>query len=159
MASQPNTPAILDAIQGYMSALTWGSGQSFALAQIEEIKDITNLVANGGACLEIYGTDDDSQHKTFGGYVTDEQDWMLLALVSKDTALYARQIYAIRDAIVQPIMKHATIGNAGNVYHAQIRPKSGAYLDVRRDEQWLRGYRVKIMTRSEWVVPPPGVIS
>jgi len=160
MANSPNSPAILAAIQGYMQSLTWGTGQSFAQVSIEEIKDVTNLVAGTGACLEIYGTADDSQHKNFGGKVKDEQEWMLLALVSKDTNVQAQQIYVIRDALVVPFQTHATLGNAGTVYHAQIKPGSGMYVDVKRNEQWLRGYRVRIFTRQEWaVITPPGVIA
>lgn len=160
MANSPNTPAIMEAIQTYMQGITWGSGQSFALVQVEEIKDVTNLVAGGGACLEIYGTADDSQHHAFGGKVRDEQAFMLMALVSKDTPDYAKQIYVIRDALVVPFQTHATLGNAGTVFHSQIKPNTGQYIDVRRNMQWLRGYRVQIKTIQEWVVPtPPGVIA
>ncbi len=160
MSNAPNTPAILTAIQGYMQALTWGTNQSFSQVAIEEIKDVTNLVANGGACLEIYGAQDDSQHFTFGGKIRDEQTFLLMALVSKDTPAYAQQIYVIRDALVIPFQVHATLGNAGTVFHSQIKPSSGVYLDVRRNEQWLRGYKVMVKTKSEWFVPtPPGVIS
>lgn len=160
MANQPNTMAILTAIQTYMQAITWGSSQQFAQVSIEEFKDVTNLVAIGGACLEIYGVNDDSQHKAFGGKVVDEQTFMLLALVSKDTPVYVQQIYSIRDALVVPFQVHATLGGAGTVYHSQVKPNTGLYLDVRRNAQWLRGYRVHIMTRQEWVVAtPPGVIS
>lgn len=157
--SQPNTPAILSAIQSYMQNLTWGAtNQSFALVQVEEIKDITNLVANGSACLEIYGASDDSQHAYFGGRIRDEQSFILMALVSKDTPVYAQQIYTIRDAMVAPFQAHATLGNAGSVFHAQIKPKTGMYLDVRRNEQWMRGFRIQLLTYQEWQVTP-GVIS
>jgi|SRR5579859_222726 len=160
MSNSPNTIAIMTAIQGYMTSLTWGINQSFAQVQIEEIKDVTESVAQGSACLEIYGASDDSQHFTFGGKVRDEQSFILMALVSKDTPAYAQQIYTIRDALIVPFQTHATLGNAGTVYHAQIKPGTGAYLDVLRNNQWLRGYRVHIMTRQEWFVPtPPGVIS
>jgi hypothetical protein len=143
-----------------MQNITWGNGNYFALVQVEEIKDVTNLVSGGGACLEIYGTADDSQHFTFGGKIRDEQSFLLMALVSKDTVAYAQQIYVIRDALVIPFQTHATLGNAGTVFHAQIKPGTGAYIDVRRNQQWLRGYRVHIMTRQEWNVPtPPGVIA
>lgn len=160
MANTPNTPAIMTAIQGYMQSITWGSGSQFSLVQIEEIKDITTRVANGGACLEIYGAMDDSQHFTFGGKVKDQQSFMLLALTSKDKLEYAQQIYAIRDALIYPFQLHATLGNAGTVFHSQIKPGTGIYLDIKRNQQWLRGYRVQLMTIQEWNVPtPPGVIS
>jgi len=143
-----------------MTAITWGTNQSFAQVQIEEIKDVTNLVANSGACLEIYGASDDSQHAYFGGRIRDEQSFILMALVSKDTPTYAQQIYVIRDALVAPFQTHATLGNAGSVFHAQIKPRTGMYLDVRRNEQWLRGFRIQLLTMQEWQVPmPPGVIS
>lgn len=160
MANAPNTPAIMQAIQTYMQNITYGTSQQFSLVQIEEIKDVTNLVANGGSCLEIYGSTDDSQHFTFNGKVTDEQTFVLLALVSKDKPTYAQQIYQIRDALVVPFQTHATLGNAGTVYRSQIKSGSGVYLDIRRNQQWLRGYRIHILTRQEWVVQtPPGVIS
>ncbi|HTJ49441.1 MAG TPA: hypothetical protein VL443_08325 [Cyclobacteriaceae bacterium] len=160
MSNTPNTPAIMSAIQGYMQNIIWGNNQQFSLVQVEEIKDVTNYVSKGSACLEIYGTSDDSQHLAFGGKITDQQSFLLMALVSKDKVEYAQQIYAIRDAIVVPFQAHATLGNAGTVYHSQIKPGTGAYIDVIRNQQWLRGYRVQILTRQEWNVPvPPGVIS
>lgn len=164
LMNAPNTPAIMTAIQTYMSSLTWTYNSvqniTFAQVQIEEIKDVTNVVAGGSACLEIYGTADDSQHKSFNGRIMDEQAFLLLALVSKDTPLYAQQIYTIRDALVRPFQIHATLGDAGNVYHSQIKPRVGKYVDIRRNEQWLRGYKVEILTYQEWQVPvPPGVIS
>ncbi len=160
MSNSPNTPAIMTAIQVFMQAITWGNNQRFTLVQVEEIKDVTNLVATGGACLEIYGTSDDSQHFTFGGKIRDDQSFLLMALVSKDTVAYAQQIYAIRDSLVVPFQTHATLNNAGTVFHSQVKPGSGAYIDVRRNQQWLRGYRVQISTKQEWnVITPPGVIS
>jgi hypothetical protein len=160
MSNAPNTPAIMTAIQGYMQSITWGSGSQFSLVQIEEIKDITNRVANGGVCLEIYGAADDSQHFTFGGKVKDTQSYMLLALTSKDKLEYAQQIYQVRDALIYPFQLHATLGNAGTVFHSQIKSGTGIYLDIKRNQQWLRGYRVQLMTIQEWNVPtPPGVIS
>jgi hypothetical protein len=160
MANSPNTPAIMSAIQSYMQGITWGTGNSFGLVQIEEIKDVTSLVANGSACLEIYGVSDSSEHLSFGGKIHDEQVFVLLALVSKDTPAYAQQIYSIRDSLVVPFQIHATLGNAGVVYHSELKAKSGTYLDVRRNSQWLRGYKTHVLTRQEWFVPtPPGVIA
>lgn len=156
----PNTFAIMQSIQSYMQSIVWGTSSQFSLVQIEEIKDITNQVVGMNACLEIYGGNDDSQHFAFGGKIRDEQDFILLALVSKDTTASIQQIYQIRDQLVVPFQIHATLNNAGTVFHSQVKPKSGAYMDIKRNNQWLRGYRLRIQTQQEWFVPtPPGVIS
>ena len=160
MSNAPNTFAILTAIQTYMQNITWGVNSRFSLVQIEEIKDITARVANGGVCLEIYGSTDDSRHFAFGGKVRDDQSFILLALTSKDTTAYTQQIYPVRDALIVPFQIHATLGDAGTVFHSQVKTGSGVYLDIKRNQQWLRGYRIQISTVQEWNVPtPPGVIS
>jgi len=162
MSTAPNSPAVIAAIVSYMTALTYpDTTPVYTLAQEEEIKDVTDLVATGGACLEVYGASDDSQRHAFGGLIWDEQSWLLMSLVSKATAALAAQIYKVRDALVQPFQVHATLGGGiPQLFHAQIKPGTGAYLDVYRNNQWLRGHRIQIMTRQQWNVPtPPGVIS
>jgi hypothetical protein len=132
MSTAPNTPAVIAAIVGYLTALTYPDTTSvYTLAQEEEIKDVTDLVATGGACVEVYGTSDDSQRHNFGGRVWDEQSWLLMSLVSKATPDLAKQIYKVRDALVQPFQVHATLGGGiTQLFHAQIKPGTGAYIDV-----------------------------
>jgi hypothetical protein len=159
----PQTLAVAQAIVAFCTALTNPATNTPIYAQISlgENKDITTAVANGNACLEVYGNSDDSQHKAFGGKITDEQTWFLLSLVSLDDAQAAeKQIYQVRDAVIQPFQTHATLGNAGSVYHSQIKPKSGKFFKVLRNGQWLRSHVFEVLTRSEWIVTtPPGVIA
>lgn len=162
--SGPNTLAIANAIVGFCTPLVYPNTATlvYDLVQLGEIKDITDRVATqGNACLEIYANRDNSQHFTFGGKIRDEQTWWLLSLVNLDNALAAeQQIYQIRDALVMPFQVHATLGNAGSVYHSQIQPHSGKFLKIMRNGQWLRAHMIEIQTWQEWFVPtPPGVIS
>jgi len=109
--------------------------------------------------LEVYANKDDSQRHAFGGKIWDEQTWFLLSLVGLDNAQAAETlIYAVRDALVQPFQTHATLGNAGSVFHAQLKPGTGRFLKVLRNGQWLRAHLVEVMSRSEWfVITPPGI--
>ena len=160
--TSPNTLVIAQAIVAYGKALTYTSGALvYSVVQLGEIKDITDQVANGNACLEVYANKDDSQHFTFGGKIRDDQTWFLLSLVSLDDAQRAEeQIYQIRDAIIPPFQVHATLGNAGSIFHSQIRAGSGKFIKIFRNGQWLRAHVIEIMTIQEWFVPtPPGVIS
>lgn len=162
MPSQPNTLAVANAIVSYATALTYSGGASvYNAVGLSEIKDVTDVVAGGGACLEVYANTDDSQRHAFGGKIWDEQSWFLLSLVNMDNAASAEAlIYNVRDALVQPFQQHATLGNAGSVFHAQIKPNSGRFLRAQRNGQWLRGHLLEILTKSEWFVPtPPGIIS
>lgn len=161
-ASQPNTPAVANAIVSYAQALTYPSSAAvYKTVQLGEIKDIIDQTANGATCLEIYANHDDSQHKAFGGKIYDEQTWFLLSLVSLDNAQNAETlIYQVRDALVVPLQTHATLGNAGSVYHSQIKEGGSHFLKVFRNGQWFRAHLLELLTRQEWFVPtPPGVIA
>ncbi len=155
--TQPDTKAIGNAIVTYLTGLAYGSG-TVQLAQLEEIKDVTDLVANG-ACIEVYGNKDGSERRGFGGRIWDSQTWFLLSLVSLDKPAQAATIYDVRDAIVQAFQPHATLGDQVlNVFHAQLVENSMRFLKVFRNSQWLRGHLAELETRQEWTVPiPPGV--
>jgi hypothetical protein len=162
ISTAPNTPAIGDAIVAYLAALTYPDTTSvYKLAQLEAIKDVTDLVAGGGACVEVYGDSDSSTHHAFNGRIRDEQSWFILSMCSMDTPLLARQVYAVRDALVQPFQEHATLGNAGGtVFHSELKPNSGKFLRIMRNGQELRAHLIELFTKQEWqVLTPPGVIS
>jgi len=158
--NQPSTIAVAQAIAGFAQSLVYPSGiLVYSIVSLGEQKDITTNVAGGNACLEVYANKDDSQRHAFGGKIWDEQTWFLLSLVGLDNAQAAETlIYAVRDALVQPFQTHATLGNAGSVFHAQLKPGTGRFLKVLRNGQWLRAHLVEVMSRSEWfVITPPGI--
>lgn len=160
----PNTPAIANAIVAYMQALTYPNSSTlvYTAVQLGQFKDLTDLIAvSGTACLEVYGNQDDSQHKGFGGKVTDNQSWYLLSLVNLDDAAAAETlILQVRDALVGPIQTHATLGNAGSVYHSQVKLGSGRFMKIPRNNVFYRAHVLEVYTKSEWaVITPPGVIS
>lgn len=160
--NSPNTLSVAQAIMGFGQALAYTNGSLvYSQVSLGETKDITSYLVNSGAVLEVYGNLDNSQHKAFGGKVTDEQTWYLLSLVSLDDAQAAEeQIYAIRDALVVPFQTHATLGGVGSVYHAQIRSGGGRFGKIVRNQQWVRSHLIEVLTRQEWFVEtPPGVIS
>lgn len=162
MATAPNTPAIAAAIVAYGQALTFPGGSPvYTKVQPGEIKDITDLVSGSAqACLEIYANLDNSERHAFGGRVWDEQTWFLLSIVNLDNAASAETlIYQVRDALVQPFQKHATLGGAGSVFHAEIKSGSGKFIKIIRNGEWLRAHLIELMTRQEWQVPSPGVTS
>lgn len=162
MATAPNTLAIANSIVSLTTALTYPDTTSvYGYVQLGEIKDIIDRIANSKACLEIYANNDNSEHFAFGGKIRDEQTWFLLSLVSMTNANAAEQlIYKVRDQIVQPFQIHATLNNAGTVYHSQLLSKGAKFLKIYRNGQWMRAYLCELMTRQEWNVPtPPGVIS
>lgn len=164
MSTNPDTLAVANAIVGFCSGLVFlnTSTALYTTVQLGEIKDVTDKTTGASAaCLEVHANKDDSQHFTFGGKLRDEQTWFLLSLVNLDNAQTAEQlIYQVRDALIVPFQVHATLGNAGSVYHSQIMPKSGRFLKIFRNGQWFRAHMIEIQTWQEWNVPtPPGVIS
>jgi hypothetical protein len=157
----PNTDAIPDAIVSYLSALTYPDTTAvYTLAQVEAIKDVIDLTSNGGVCVEVYGNEDTSERRGFGGRMWDTQSWFILSLCSLDTPTLARQIYKVRDALVQPFQEHAQLGNiVSNVFQSKLKPNM-RFLRVERNGQYLRGHLCELETKQEWVLPvPPGVIS
>lgn len=163
IATGPNTLAVAQAVVAYGQALIYpGGGAVYTAVSIGEMKDVTDqIVTSGNACLEVYANTDDSQHHAFGGKIRDDQSWYLLSLVNMDDAAAAEMlIYQVRDALIQPFQTHATLGNAGNVFHSQIKSGSGRFLRIFRNGQWLRAHLIEIQTISEWVVTtPPGVVA
>jgi hypothetical protein len=163
-SSTPSTLAIAQAIVTYAQALTYPNSSTlvYTAVTLGQFKDLTSLIAaSGTACLEVYGNQDDSQHKGFGGKVTENQSWYLMSLVNLNNAAAAEAlIFQVRDALVQPFQTHATLGNAGTVYHAQIKPNSGRFMKVPRNQVFYRTHVIEVYTKSEWaVMTPPGVIS
>lgn len=159
----PSTLAVGQAIVTFAQALTYPGTSTvvYTVVTLGEQKDVTNNVAGGNVSLEVYANSDDSQHKGFGGKIKDTQSWFLLSLVSLDNAQTAEQtICNVRDALMVPFQTHATLSNAGSVYHSQIRSNAGRFFRVFRNQQWLRAHVCEVYTYSEWaVITPPGVVS
>lgn len=160
-ASAPQTKAIGNAIVSYLTSLKYSDGRTvYALAQLEAIKDVINLVANGNACVEVYGDNDTSERRGLGGRIWDTQKWYILSMCSVDTAITASLIYDVRDALVQPFQAHAQLSNiVSNLFHAQLDPHM-KFGRIQRNGQFVRMHLAILETRQEWLVPsPPGVIS
>lgn len=158
--TSPDTKAIGNAIVSYLTTLAYpNTTLVYTLCQLEEIKDVTDQVANG-ACVEVYGNLDRSERRGFGGRIWDYQSWYILSMVSLDTPAQAATIYDVRDALVQPFQTHATLGaQVLNLFHAQIKD-NGRFLKVMRNGQWLRAHLIELETKQEWTVAiPPGVVS
>lgn len=161
-ATRPQTRKVADAIVSYLTALTYAdTTHVYGLAQLEVIMDVVSRVSDGGAVAEVYGGADDSARHNFGGRIWDEQEWYILSMCSLETSALAANIYDVRDALVQPFQEHAKLGaQVDNLFHAQIKDKSGMFLQVVRNGQRVKAHMIQIMTRQEWVVPtPPGIIS
>ena len=159
----PDTLAAGTAIKNFGIGLTYPntSNTVYTVVTLGEQKDISDNTANGNVSLEVYVNSDDSQHKGFGGKVKDTQSWFLLSLVSLDNAQTAEEtICQVRDALMVPFQTHATLGDAGSVYHSQIRPNTSKFIKVLRNGLWLRAHVCEIYLYQEWyVVTPPGVVS
>lgn len=160
-ATYPDTDAIADAIVSFLSALVYPNTSTpvYTLAQVEALKDVTDLVANGGVCCEVYGDTDDSEERGYGGRIWDNQSWFILSLCALDTPTHARQIYKARDALVYPFQQHATLGGTvSNLFQSRLKRNSGKFFRVQRSGQWLRAYLVQLETKQEWVING-GVVS
>lgn len=158
--TQPNTLAIGQAIVTYLTALTYPGTSTivYSLAQLEAIKDVTDYVANGQICCEVYGDQDQSERRGFGGRIWDTQSWFILSICSLDTPSYAQQIYSVRDALVMPFQQHATLGaQVSNLFQSSLKP-NGRFFRVQRSGQWYRAFLCELETKQEWQVSG-GVIS
>lgn len=155
LPTAPNTLAVAQAIAGYMSTLTYSNSTPvYSAVQIGEFKDVIDKVANGAACLEIYGGSDDSQPLAFGGTRQDTQSFYLLSMVSLDDAQAAEElIYAVRDALVVPLSTHIRLGDTtGVIFLSGFKPNSGKFLDVPRNGQYLRAHIIELLVSSQWQV-------
>ena len=156
----PNTHSIGTQIATYLRNLTYNDGitKVYALTSLEAVKDVTDLVAGGSVCAEVYGDNDVSERRGFGGRIWDTQTWFIVSMCSLDTAAYAAKIYDVRDALVQPFQTHATLGTSiFNLFHAQLQ-SDGKFTRILRNSQFLRAHIVSLQTRQEWYVPtPPGI--
>ena|SRR5258708_2414017 len=154
MATSRNTLAIGQAIISYMAALTYPNTSTtvYTLAQLEAVKDVIDLTANGGVCCEVYGDLDTSERRGFGGRIWDTQSWFILSLCALDTPAHAQQIYPVSDALVYPFQQHATLGGqVSNLFHSQLQPNM-KFFRVQRSGQWLRAHLAILDTKQEWQV-------
>lgn len=153
MATGPNTLATGQAIVTYLTALVYPSTTTlvYTLAQLEQIKDVIDRVASGGACVEVYADMDSSAHKTFNGGIWDEQTWILLSMCSLNTPLLAEAIYNIRDALVQPFMQHYQLGNTiPGIFWSQLKPESGRFVRILRNGQYVQAHMIALDTKLQW---------
>lgn len=149
-----NTGIIGDAIVSFLATLTYPgtSTMVYDQAQLEAIKDVVDQTANGGVCVEVYGDQDTSERRGFGGRIRDEQSWFILSLCSLDSPALARKIYDVRDALVYPFQQHATLGTSVfNLFHAQLQPNM-KFFRVQRNGVWLRAHLAQLTTKQEWQV-------
>ncbi len=156
----PQTLAIGNAIVSFLTALTYpnSSTQVYTLAQLEAIKDIVDLTANGGIVCEVYGDTDESLRRGFGGRVWDTQSWFLLSICALDTPAHASQIYNVRDALVYPFQQHAQLNSqVFNLFQSSLKPNM-KFFRVQRSGQWYRAHLAELETRQEWALAG-GVIS
>ncbi len=156
MPATPNadTLAIGQQITAFLANLTYPNTSTlvYSLAQLEAIVDVVDLTANGGVCCEVYGDQDTSERRGFGGRIWDGQSWFILSLCSRDTPVLAQQIYPVRDAMVYPFQQHATLGTAVfNVFQAQLDPNM-KFFRVERNGVWLRAHLAQLVTKQEWQV-------
>lgn len=166
----PGTHAIGNAIVSYLTALTYSDGitRVYTLAQLEQIKDITDKIANNtsgaptppnnGVVVEVYCNLDKSERRGFGGRIWDTQTWFILSMCSLDTPAHAAQIMDVRDALVQPFQVHAQLGNAvSNLFQSQLL-ETAKFGKIYRNGQEIKMYLTELETKQEWVVPtPPGI--
>jgi len=154
VSGAPNTLAVGQAIVNYMQTLVANDKLVYTLVKLGEIKDVTSTIATQGtACLEIYAATDNSQHMAFGGIVWDTQSWFLLSMVNiDDVGLAEELICQVRDALIVPIQQHTRLGDAGNIFFAKIKPSSGKFLDLARNNQYVRAHIIEVFTYSQWQV-------
>lgn len=159
-AAAPDTLAVGNAIVTFLSTLTLSDGvtPTYKLAQLEAIKEVSDLIANGGVCVEVYGDTDTSERRGFGGRIWDPQSWFILSLCSEDSPALAQQIYNVRDSLVQPFQQHAQLNNlVSNMFKSSLKPQM-KFFRVLRNGQWLRAHLAELETYQEWVVSG-GIIS
>ena len=72
----------------------------------------------------------------------------------------ATAVNKARDALVVPFQTHATLGGGiYNLFHAELKSKSGRFGQALRNGQQVKMHMITVLTRSEWQVVSPGVVS
>jgi len=151
-AAAPATKAVGNAIVAYLKALTYANGSKvYAMAQLDQLKDIIGLISNGGVCVEVYGNMDSSAVKSFGGGIWDEQTWYILSMCSLDDTVLATEIYDARDALVQPFGVHYELGNTiSGLFWSRLKPDSGRFLRILRNGQEVMAHVIELETKLTW---------
>lgn len=142
-----STKAVGNAIVSILSDLS-----VYTLAQLEQIKDVTDLIANGGACAEVY-CNMDAERKLFGGGKWDEQTWYILSMCGLETAARAAAIYDIRDAMVTALSSHTALGGTiPGLFYAQFkRPEGGRFLRIDRGKEY-QAHAIELETKVAYQV-------
>lgn len=153
-AAAPATRATGAALVTAMAGLTYpsGGGNVYTFTQLEQVFDISDYIANGGACGEVYCNTDASLTATFGGGKWDVQTWYILSMTSLDTPLTAASIYDVRDALVGNLSAQLTLGGSiPGLFFAQWKgPESGRFLRIERNGQEVQAHAIEMLTRIAW---------
>jgi hypothetical protein len=161
---QPNTPAVMTAIQGIIQGLVivGGSGAFFAASSvlIGKAKDIPNLIP----LCEITMTDDESMRAILGngivqgGVIDDSQLFMIEVTLNMDDSIAVEQQLAlIRDALSKAFHASALLGMGGQVQYAGWQQQKGGVLKgaegyAEREGVWYRIYRRKLYVNYRYNV-------
>lgn len=160
VTTAPDTLAIGNQIVSYLSSLTYPGTSTlvYDLAMLEGIKDITDLIANGGVCVEVYCNTDTSERRGFGGRIWDTQSFFILSMCSMDSPALAQQIYNVRDALVIPFQTHATLGTqVFNLFQSALKPNM-KFLRINRDGTEARAHLCELEVKQEWYIQG-GIVS
>jgi hypothetical protein len=152
-AAAPATRATGNAIVSYLAGLTYtGGARVYAFSQLEQILDISDYIANGGACAEVYCNSDASLTMTFGGGKWDVQTWYILSMTSLQTPETAASVYDVRDALVGSLSSQTTLGGTiPGLFFAQWKaPESGRFLRIERNGQEVQAHAIEMLTRLAW---------
>ena len=150
MPNQPNTPAVMSAIQTICTGLQVSGSTFFVAANVTtgKFKDITNNVP---ACEITLANDKAQRYSVSGGLVQSGQiDDSQLFLVEvtldmTDSVAVETQLANIRDSLSAAFMASATLATAGVAYSGWEGDGAEGY--AMRNGQWWRVYKRKLHVR------------
>lgn len=143
----PNTQAILNAIQTYLT----GAGV-YTTVEIGAVRDWTNA----WPLAEVMFIEDDSAHFGHSGKIRDSQGFRITSAVSfthQTPPSAVAQLITIRDTVVPIFQQHAYLGGVSGVQDSRVKPGSAkiSFIRLGEDEYLMHEFIVEV--RQTYNVP------
>lgn len=148
MPTNPNTPAILEALEATAQALQLNGSSAYKTVSIGAVKDVSDLMP----LLEVTGVDDLTERVSMDQVgesvlVQDDQAFILMSIVDYTNAQAAElQIAQLRDLLTPALHSSVHLNSTPGVQGVYVE-NNGKYGYVLRNGVWYRMHQIRVMIR------------
>ena len=160
LPNRPNTQLAVNGIIAILQSATYTDATPVYSQYTFDDGTTTGAVFEGGfgdvsdavPCASVVASEDDSEHKAFGGMIEETYGFVVTSLVKyNDKKTAQQQIIAIRDAVIPLFQQHATLQGLLGVDDSRVKPQSAKY-GFYMDTKTYRGHQFTVQVNYKYVL-------